>query len=193
MEPDCYLEAIREGAEAVRHSGVAVEVFDVGGGFPVAYPGMEPPPREDYFTAIRAGLRAITLPAGCAIWSEPGRALAAAAETLVVRVEMRKGNRLYLNDGTYGCLFDAGFLSWRYPVALIRPDDAPREALTPFEFFGPTCDSIDHMKGPFHLPEDVREGDWIAIAQQGAYARSVRSRFNGFYSEACVEIGTTPS
>jgi ornithine decarboxylase len=188
MDPTCYRDTILRAGAAIAESGVEVEVLDLGGGFPVAYPGMEPPPLQAFFTAIAVGLAAVRLPEHCQIWCEPGRALAAAAETLVLRVEARKGNTLYLNDGTYGCLFDAGILAWRYPMTAIRPDAETSPKETAFDLFGPTCDSIDYMKGPFYLPEDLREGDWIEIGQQGAYARSVRSRFNGFYSDYDVEI-----
>jgi ornithine decarboxylase len=44
------------------------------------------------------------------------------------------------------------------------------------------------MPGPFLLPEDVCEGDWIALKGMGAYMAASQSRFNGFYSDSQVEI-----
>jgi ornithine decarboxylase len=100
---------------------------------------------------------------------------------LLVRVELRRGNSLYINDGTYGSLFDAGSLNWVYPVRPVRDlTTVAVDELTPYSFFGPTCDSLDHMKGPFYLPNDIQEGDFIEIGQLGAYGQAMTTGFNGF-------------
>lgn len=113
--------------------------------------------------------------------AEPGRAIVAQGGTLVVRVELRKGNRLYLNDGTYGGLFDAGsWLNTRFPVRAIRIGETFGADMADFTFAGPTCDSLDMMDGPFRLPADIRMGDWIEIENLGAYSQSMRTNFNGF-------------
>ena len=54
--------------------------------------------------------------------------------------------------------------------------------LTAFNFFGPNCDSLDYMKGPFLLPNNLKEGDYIEIIHLGAYGLTLRTNFNGFYS-----------
>jgi ornithine decarboxylase len=116
---------------------------------------------------------------------EPGRALVAEAESLIVRVDARRGNDLYINDGSYGMLFDAAHLGFTFPVRLGGREARDPKALAPFQFWGPTCDSIDHMKGPFMLPASIREGDYIEIGNTGAYARAIAGKFNGygFYEE----------
>ena len=66
------------------------------------------------------------------------------------------------------------------PTRLVsRPVEA-HEAHADFAFWGPTCDTIDHMKGPFSLPEKIREGDYIEIGNTGAYGRAMAGRFNGY-------------
>ncbi|MER2520203.1 MAG: type III PLP-dependent enzyme [Bdellovibrionales bacterium] len=195
MDPQSYVEAIAVAGHVVRNSGVALDVFDVGGGFPASYPGMETVPLTDYFVVIREAVKGLGLPAACQVWCEPGRAMVASGGTLVARVELRKGDALYLNDGTYGSLFDAGWLKWTYPVRMIRPGLRARKsgmALLPYRFYGPTCDSLDAMPGPFMLPSDICEGDWIAIGQMGAYGASIQSHFNGFYSDQQALIGVDP-
>ena len=57
-----------------------------------------------------------------------------------------------------------------------------------FPLFGPTCDSADVMRGPFVLPADVAEGDWIEIGQLGAYGACLRTAFNGFDRARIVEV-----
>ncbi|MEX1147802.1 MAG: hypothetical protein WEB93_05415, partial [Sphingomonadales bacterium] len=167
-------------------AGVTIDVLDVGGGFPVAYPGLEPPALDAYMDVIRAA--AAEMFPRAELWCEPGRALAGSGASVLVRVELRRGDALYINDGTYGSLFDAGAFGWRYPVRAIRPDGALSGTLRPFRFFGPTCDSVDVMEGPFHLPADIGEGDWIEIGQLGAYGTAMRTRFNGFHSDETVAI-----
>ena len=64
--------------------------------------------------------------------------------------------------------------------------------LKPFRFYGPTCDSIDHMPGPFWLPDDVREGDYVEIGMLGAYGVAMNTRFNGFGDAETVEVEDAP-
>ena len=52
------------------------------------------------------------------------------------------------------------------------------------------CDSAARMTGPFLLPGDIDEGDWIELGQLGAYGACLRTRFNGFYPDRFVELET---
>ncbi len=192
MDPGAYSRALALAGEVIRAAGVAVEVIDVGGGFPVSYPDITPPPLGEFFAAIREGFNKLALP-GTRLWAEPGRALVAGGASVVVRVEMRRGDALYVNDGVYGSLSDAGVPGFRFPVRLIRPGQpAPADAVQPFRFFGPSCDSADHMQGPFLLPADVHEGDWIEIGQLGAYGGCLRTAFNGFDRVMLAEVRDAP-
>jgi len=188
MDPSSYGEALARAGEVIKGSGVKIDYLNIGGGFPVAYPDVKSPPLGDYFKAIAEGVKKLKLVRSCEVWGEPGRVLATPAETLVVRVELRKGDALYINDGGYGSLLDGMLLGQRWPAHLIRTRRRVSKNLIPYKFYGPTCDSLDVMKGPFLLPEDVCEGDWIAIGQQGAYCAAMRTNFNGFYSDLQVEI-----
>jgi ornithine decarboxylase len=191
LEPDAYARAMALAGEAIANCGVPVDIVDVGGGFPVSYPDMEPPPRADYIAAIEAG--AAALPAGVRLWAEPGRALVAGGGSVVVQVQLRRGDTLYVNDGVYGNLSDAGALGFRFPARRIRLGEADaRERLADFALFGPTCDSADRMRGPFQLPADMREGDWVELGQLGAYGACLRTGFNGFGRADLVEVADPP-
>jgi len=185
LDPLAWRAALALAGEVVAAAGVKIDVVDVGGGFPVAYPDMEPPPLGAFLAEIEQGFEALGLP-GARLWAEPGRALVAAGGSVVVQVLARRGDALYVNDGVYGSLSDAGALGFRYPVRCLRDTAAP--VARPFRFFGPTCDSADVMAGPFWLPEDVAEGDWIEIFQLGAYGASLRTGFNGFDRARIVEV-----
>src|SRR5207244_3279114 len=121
LDPAVYAAALRLAADSVVRSEAAVDIVDVGGGFPVSYPDTVPPPLDAYIAAIAEG--------------------------------------------------------------------APLHA---FELFGPTCDSADRMKGPFLLPEDIDEGDWIELGQLGAYGACLRTKFNGFDGGTTVEVSDPP-
>ncbi len=192
LDPLAWRDALALAGQVIHAAGVKVDVVDVGGGFPVAYPDQEPPPTGAFFAEIEAGFERLALP-GARLWAEPGRALVAAGTSVVVQVQARRGDALYVNDGVYGSLSDAGALGFRYPVRLIRPDASapevmPEGGMAGFSLFGPTCDSADVMAGPFLLPADVGEGDWIEIGQLGAYGACLRTAFNGFDRARIIEV-----
>lgn len=191
MAPSAYVEAMERVRAAIVGSGVTVDVVDVGGGFPSIYPGMEPPALTAYFDAIQRAYEDLPVSYSSELWCEPGRALCAEYSSLIVRVEKRRGDELYINDGAYGALFDAAHVGWRFPVALLRETSSDARDL-PFSFYGPTCDDMDHMAGPFLLPADVQAGDYIEIGMLGAYGCAMRTGFNGFTNGATYEVADEP-
>lgn len=196
MDPLAFRDAMALAGAVIRRAGVPVDVVDVGGGFPVSYPDMTPPPLGAFLAEIEASFEALGLPDTTRLWCEPGRALVAAGTSVVVQVQLRRGDVLYVNDGVYGSLSDAGAPGFQFPVRLIRADGRESGSGTggerPFALFGPTCDSADYMRGPFPLPDDATEGDWIEIGQLGAYGASLRTAFNGFDRARLVEVCDRP-
>jgi ornithine decarboxylase len=178
--PDAFVTALGEVTRIIVKSGVMIDRLDIGGGFPARYPDSDPAPLQDFMDVIVANIEKMPVKENIKLMCEPGRALVAEAESLIVRVDARRGKNLYINDGSYGMLFDAAHLGFIFPTRLISRSVDPSEQLVPFELWGPTCDSIDHMKGPFLLPDSVREGDYIEIGNMGAYARAIAGRFNGY-------------
>lgn len=195
LDPVAYARAIALAGEVIKAAGVAIDVIDVGGGFAVSYPGVTPPPLGAYMAEIEAAVERLNLPVMPRLWAEPGRALVAGGTSVIVQVQHRRGDQLFINDGVYGSLSDAGVPAFKFPVRLIRDGrEVPvvEGAERGFVFFGPTCDSVDRMNGPFPLPDDVREGDWIEIGQLGAYGASLRTAFNGFDQARLVEVADRP-
>jgi ornithine decarboxylase len=188
LEVEAYDRAICYARTLVNTAAIKIDTLDIGGGFPVAYPDMETRPWSEYFTAIRKSLSDNDFET-LEIFGEPGRAICAEGGATLARVELRKGTDLYLNDGTYGTLFDAGHFAWKYPVKLHRNrPPAPVANTVGFRFFGPTCDSADTMNGPFNLPADTVEGDWVEIGNLGAYGQTLATQFNGFHSDYTVIV-----
>ena len=188
LDPAVYARALELAGRVIAEAGVAVDGIDIGGGFPVSYPDVTPPDLDLYFAAIRDGFAKLGLPQA-RLWCEPGRAMVAGGASLVVQVEARRGDVLYINDGVFGSLSDAGVPKWRFPARTIRSSDA---ALKGFSFYGPTCDSADFMVGPFLLPDDIGPGDWIELGQLGAYGPCLRTGFNGFERTLIADVSDPP-
>ena len=192
MRPSAYQGAMAQASRALVRAGVFADVVNVGGGFPSVYPGLVPPDLSEYVAAIDRGFADMMVHEATRLWCEPGRALVAESASLLTRVELRKADALFLNDGAYGSLFDAAHARWPFPAKLVRAKGAASATLKPFRFFGPTCDSADQMPGPFWLPEDVREGDYVEIGMTGAYGVALATRFNGFGEVETAAVGDAP-
>lgn len=190
MTPFAYVQALERVRAAIVDASVTVDIVDVGGGFPSIYPGMEPPPLEDYFTAIHRAAESLPVSYSSELWCEPGRALAAEYSSMVVRVERRRGDELYINDGAFGALYDAAHVGWRFPVRSLAEDRG--EECADFAFYGPTCDDADYMEGPFALPAGIRPGDYVEVGMLGAYGAAMKTAFNGFGQAQVVEVGDEP-
>ena len=188
MAPEGFNEALRLAGRLIRGAGVLIDAVDVGGGFPSCYTGPEPPPLAAYMAGIERFLDRLPIAKGSQIICEPGRALVAEAESVLVRVDARKGDHLYINDGAFGTLFDAAHSGLKYPVRAVRAGVGAPADLQPYSLFGPTCDSSDYMPGPYMLPGNIGEGDYFEIGQIGAYGRVFATGFNGFgaYDEAVL-------
>ena len=190
MTPFAYVQALERVRVAIGEASVVIDMIDVGGGFPSVYPGMEPPPLEDYFQIIHQNFYNLPIAYNAELWCEPGRALCAEYSSLIVKVEKRRGEELYINDGAYGALFDAAHVDWKFPVRALEDDLIKPEM--DFAFYGPTCDDADYMQGPFVLPEDIQAGDFIEIGMLGAYGAAMKTDFNGFGAAERVVVTDEP-
>jgi ornithine decarboxylase len=178
--PAAFGEALRQIGQLIVMSGVMVDAIDIGGGFPSRYPHSDPPELQSFMDEIVRAADELAVKHSCELLCEPGRALVAEAESVIVRVDARRGNALYVNDGAFGTLFDAAYSGFRFPARLVATSRRKTKPVADFALYGPTCDSSDYLPGPFVLPACVREGDYIEIGQVGAYGRVLANRFNGF-------------
>jgi len=192
MHPISYAKGITEIGNIIKKTKIVPDYINVGGGFPTIYPDLVPQPLENYFEEIKKSLKNLKLSKLPIILCEPGRAIVAESGSTIVRVNLRKKQKLYINDGTYGTLFDAGVPNIVYPSRLITNGRVISKKLTSFDFYGPTCDGMDYMKGPFILPNNIKENDYIELGQLGAYGLTFRTEFNGFYSNEIYEVEDNP-
>ena len=192
MHKISYSKGIREIGNIIKKTKIIPDVINVGGGFPSLYPDLNPEPLNNYLNEIKISLKNLKLQKLPEIICEPGRAIVAESGSTIVKVILRKKQNLYINDGTYGSLFDAGVPNFVLPTKMIANGRIHSKKLTAFSFFGPTCDSLDYMKGPFLLPNNIKEGDYIELGQLGAYGLTFRTKFNGFYSDEIFELNDKP-
>ena len=194
MHPISYTKGITEIGNIIKKTKIIPNYINVGGGFPTIYPDLIPQSLDSYFNDIKKGLENLKIDNQTEIICEPGRALVAESGSTIVRVNLRKKQKLYINDGTYGTLFDAGTPNIVFPSKMIKDSSNKiiSKKLTAFDFYGPTCDSMDYMKGPFLLPNNIKENDYIELGQLGSYGLTFRTQFNGFYSDEIYEVEDNP-
>ena len=192
MHPISYSKGVNEIGNIIKKTKIVPDYINIGGGFPTIYPDLIPQSLDNYFKEIKHSIKNLKLNKLPEILCEPGRAIVAESGSTIVKVNLRKKQKLYINDGTYGSLFDAGVPNIVYPSRLIKNGKIISKKLTSFDFFGPTCDSMDYMKGPFLLPNNVKENDYIELGQLGAYGLTFRTEFNGFYSDEIYEVEDDP-
>ena len=192
MEKISYSKGIREVGNIIKKTKIIPDIINIGGGFPAIYPDLKPEPLIKYMDEIKKGIKNLKLNKLPEIICEPGRAIVAESGSTIVKVILRKKQNLYINDGTYGSLFDAGVPNFIFPSKMITDGRVQSKKLTSFSLFGPTCDSLDYMKGPFLLPNNIKEGDYIELGQLGAYGLTFRTNFNGFFSNEIFEVNDKP-
>jgi ornithine decarboxylase len=195
LSPFSYAQAIEMARRTAAIAGVEIKALDIGGGFPGPYPGNDVPPYHWYFDTIRESLA--TLPEKTiAVLCEPGRALVAEGVSLITQVILRKGDKLYMNDGIYGSFDELTLPGWNadYPVRVFTLDARGRSLPLPgehkaFRVYGPTCDTLDVLPRPLMLAESIGPGDFIVFDAIGAYSVAVRTSFNGFFPDSWAMVG----
>ncbi len=194
MDPNAFRKAMVQASHLIVEAGVTVDIVDVGGGFPSVYPGMTPPPLSAYMDAIHEEFEEMMVLENADLWCEPGRAIAAEGASLLTRVDLVQGGRVFLNDGGYGALYDAVHERWTYPARVFGADGRLKGTgtETAYTVYGPTCDSSDAFPEPMMFPADLEEGDYVEFGNLGAYGAAMASGFNGFGRYETIEVCDAP-
>ena len=119
MDKISFLKGIMEIGNIIKKTKIVPDVINIGGGFPSIYPDLIPEPLENYLEEIKKGLKNLKLEKMPEIFCEPGRAIVAESGSTIVKVILKKKQKLYINDGTYGSLFDAGVPNFVLPSKMI--------------------------------------------------------------------------
>lgn len=190
-DPGDFYRAIEIAGRVRAAAGVPLADLNVGGGLPAPYVGDPVPPVSEFVSRISEGVRAFGF-SDCSLQCEPGRALVVDGCSILTQVHLRKGRKLYINDGIFGGLCELVHLRLRVPVRTHRAAGFVPGPARGFTLYGPTCDPVDEMPGTWTLPEGIREGDWIEFGQIGAYSSAITTRFNGFATDTFAEVEEFP-
>ena len=188
------LEEIAPIARKLFDEGVALDIVNIGGGFPGQYQDAMPSVTaygEAILRALTTQLSPIYGTYMPRIIAEPGRYLVADAgvmQTEVVLVsrksEIESRRWVYLDCGKFGGLAETMDEAIRY--RLRTPYDADpdtRRHCGPVTIAGPTCDSADvlYEKSDYEMPLALAAGDRVEILSTGAYTTTYSAvAFNGF-------------
>ncbi len=195
MNPGAWATAMSDLSRIIAAAGVTVDIADIGGGFPGIYADTPPPALDIYADVASRAFEDMMVLETADLWCEPGRALVSECESLLTRIEAVRADALYLNDGSFGALYDAIHERWKFPVRAISGDGRMLGQARPCTLYGPTCDSADRFPDPVWLPDGLQEGDYLEFGNIGAYGRTMAGRFNGFgqYENAIVHDAPWPT
>jgi ornithine decarboxylase len=195
LSPFSYAQAVEIVRRTIDRAKIKIVALDIGGGFPAPYINNDVPPYLWYFDTIKEAIDTLDIP-GLPLLCEPGRALVAEGMSLITQVVLRKKDRLYINDGTYGSFDELTLPGFNadYPNRVFTLDAKGRVRplpgeMRPFRVYGPTCDTLDVLPRPQMLPDGIGPGDYIVFDAMGAYTVAVRTTFNGFYPDTWVQVG----
>jgi diaminopimelate decarboxylase len=190
MHIGSQLQDIRPIEDAIRKTlfvweqfaaaGVKLKTFDVGGGLGIPYTEEHSIPSRDlallegYGSMLRRALKDFKGRVLC----EPGRILVGSCGTLLGEVQYVKEtpfrNFLVLNTGMHHLIRPALYQAFHRLMPVV--ENASRAART-YDVVGPICESSDVLGKDRSFPE-VRQGEWIAIADAGAYGIAMASTYN---------------
>ncbi len=169
------IQSAKRVFKKMRLAGLKPCLLNIGGGYPVRH--VKPIPSiEKIAEVVNHALRDV--PQTVRVMAEPGRYFVSDAGFFVCRVvgtATRSGKRwMYWDAGVFGGVIETTE-GLRYDVLTDRTGK-----LVPWNIAGPTCDSVDVCMRDELFPEDLQEGDFIYIANAGAYTTAYASNFNGF-------------
>jgi len=181
---DATLDQVAAIWNDARNEGLALDLINIGGGFPAFY-GDDIPHPTLYATAVMERVEA-RFPGATRVMAEPGRGLVAEAGMIAAEVLLvsRKSDDdlcrwVYLDIGKFSGLAETIDEAIRYQFVT----DRDHEPAGPCILAGPSCDSADvlYEKRPVAMPLGLKSGDRVIIRNCGAYTSSYSSvGFNGF-------------
>jgi diaminopimelate decarboxylase len=176
-----------------RH-GIELQELNLGGGLGIVYrAGDEHLGVDQYAQALLGAVRGALAQAGLAVPAlavEPGRSIAGPAGITLYRVgaikQVPEVRRWAAVDGGMSDNLRPALYGARYTVVA-----AGRRAAAPpaqWAIAGKHCETGDVVTPDAQLPEDLHEGDLLAVAATGAYGLSMASNYNRMPRPAMVLV-----
>ena len=161
----------------LKSKGFTLDRFDVGGGIGINYQTDDETSERKLLSEYAAMVDSLLSDLGVEIILEPGR-------TLVARSGLLIGEVQYIKDTQYKkfAILNTGMNHLLRPALYqakhrVLPLNWSNSATQTYDIVGPICESADFLAQKVELPE-LHEGDFIAIADAGAYGRVMASHYN---------------
>ena len=170
-----YKKTLDVLSKVIRDLNIKLKYVDLGGGFGIRYSKKEKQINLNNYAKLVYNFKKRL---DCNIIFEPGRSLVGNSGILVSKIQyIKKGlNKNFIiidagmNDFMRTALYDAN----HDIVPIIKTNT---KSLEPIEFVGPICEtSCKFIK--YKKYQKMKEGDFIAITDVGAYGSSLSSNYN---------------
>jgi diaminopimelate decarboxylase len=185
LELESLGEAMKKTARVFRElrggdwssAGHSLDRIDIGGGLGIDYTSPSEQAEFERMQTYGALAKREFADLDCEILLEPGRILVGRAGLLIGEVQYIKSSPAktfaILNTGMHHLMRPALYGAKHRVLPLVRRP----EPIFSYDVVGPICESSDVLAKNIELPE-IHQGDYLAMADAGAYGYSMASRYN---------------
>ena len=170
-----YKKTLNVMSKLIKDLELKLKFVDLGGGFGINYSGKDKPINLNKYSAL---VYNFSKKLNCKIIFEPGRSIVGDTGILLSKVQyMKNGAKKKfiildagMNDFMRPALYDA-----KHTIIPISKIKSKTKGL--IEFVGPICESTCKF-GIYKNYQKIKENDYVAITNVGAYGASLSSNYN---------------
>ena len=170
-----YKKTLNVMSKLIKDLELKLKFVDLGGGFGINYSGKDKPINLNKYSAL---VYNFSKKLNCKIIFEPGRSIVGDTGILLSKVQyMKNGAKKKfiildagMNDFMRPALYDA-----KHTIIPISKVKSKTKGL--IEFVGPICESTCKF-GIYKNYQKIKENDYVAITNAGAYGASLSSNYN---------------
>jgi diaminopimelate decarboxylase len=170
-----YKKTLNVMSKLIKDLELKLKFVDLGGGFGINYSGKDKPINLNKYSAL---VYNFSKKLNCKIIFEPGRSIVGDTGILLSKVQyMKNGAKKKfiildagMNDFMRPALYDA-----KHTIIPISKVKSKTKGL--IEFVGPICESTCKF-GIYKNYQKIKENDFVAITNVGAYGASLSSNYN---------------
>jgi len=170
-----YKKTLNVMSKLIKDLKLKLKFVDLGGGFGINYSGKDKPINLNKYSAL---VYNFSKKLNCKIIFEPGRSIVGDTGILLSKVQyMKNGAKKKfiildagMNDFMRPALYDA-----KHTIIPISKVKSKTKGL--IEFVGPICESTCKF-GIYKNYQKIKENDFVAITNVGAYGASLSSNYN---------------
>jgi diaminopimelate decarboxylase len=170
-----YKKTLNVMSKLIKELNLKLKYVDLGGGFGINYSGKDKPINLNKYSLL---VNKFSKKLKCKIIFEPGRSIIGDTGILLSKIQyIKKGAKKNfiildagMNDFMRPALYDA-----KHTIIPVSKVSAKLQGL--IEFVGPICESTCKF-GIYKNYQKIKENDYVAITNVGAYGSSLSSNYN---------------